>query len=142
MKPDQPIQCLCTQLKKTARMIGRCYDQDLEPLGINITQYSILINILRYQPIAQIELADHLGMERTTLYRALAVLQKHDLLQLHRRSQGVIKEATLTPKGEELTRQAQSIWRQRQDQIQQQFGPQFMDQLAQTLEQIGNYARI
>ena len=47
--------------------LARLRDDALEPTGLNATQYAVLVNIERYQPVPQMTLAEHLELERTTL---------------------------------------------------------------------------
>jgi DNA-binding MarR family transcriptional regulator len=115
--PLLPIQCACTNLKKAARIVGRAYDQALAPTGVNGTQYAILINVHRNQPISQMRLASHLGLERTTLYRAVDILERKGLLRATATGEGVTQALTLTPRGERITRYAQRQW----EQVQRQF---------------------
>lgn len=70
------IQCACTNLKMASRVVGRAYDAFLAPFDLNVTQYAILVNVSRYQPVSQMKLAAHLNLERTTLYREVAPLAK------------------------------------------------------------------
>ena len=106
----EPIQCVCTNIKMTSRAVGRAYDAAVEEAGVNVIQYSILINISRYQPIEQMRLAEHLEMERTTLYRALDVLARRKLIKITP-AEGLSKAVELTEKGHEVTKEAQKKWK-------------------------------
>jgi DNA-binding MarR family transcriptional regulator len=125
----KPIQCVCTNLKMASRVVGRSYDLAVEPAGVNVIQYAILINVSRYQPISQMRLADHLEMERTTLYRALAVLEKRRLLVCEPTGDGVAKNVRLTPRGEQITAAAQERWAVLHDGVVQKFGAKKLAEL-------------
>lgn len=107
----QPIQCICTNIKMASRVVGRAYDSAIESSGVNVIQYSILVNISRHEPIEQMRLAEHLDMERTTLYRALDLLAKRKLIKTKVSDQGVAKLIELTPKGKEVVSEAQKKWK-------------------------------
>lgn len=104
----KPIQCVCTILKMASRLVGRTYDNALAAAGINVVQYSILINVSRYEPIAHMELASHLEMDRTTLYCAVAVLEKHGLLTTRPTGEGAAEALSLTAEGRKVTAPARS----------------------------------
>ena len=117
VKPLHTIQCACTNLKMAARIVGRVYDTALGTAGVNATQYAILINTHRYQPISQMRLANHLGLERTTLYRAVEILAGNGWLTATPTGAGVTKVLELTPRGAQIAAQAQRGW----DTVQQGF---------------------
>jgi DNA-binding MarR family transcriptional regulator len=108
--PD-PILCVCTNLKMAARTVGRSYDEKLAPAGINSTQFAILANNGRAGEIATIALADLLQMERTTLYRALNILQRKGLVR-SRRGKGREQLLVLTQSGVAKHAEAQPLWDQ------------------------------
>ena len=135
-QPLQPIQCACTNLKMAARTLGRAYDMALTKAGVNTTQYAILINVHRYQPISQMRLAAHLGLERTTLYRAVDILEGHGLLKATPIGEGVTQVLTLTPRGEQTTQQARRLWEQVQQRFQRVFGTARWSEFLHTLAEI------
>jgi len=57
-KPFKKIQCACPNLKMASWVVGRAYDSALASSDLNSTQYSILINIFRCEPVSQMSLAD------------------------------------------------------------------------------------
>ena len=70
---EKPLGCTCFKLRKLTRAMSRLYDQHLATVGLKTTQYSVLVNAARSAlPVA--ELAELLGMERTTLTRNLKPL--------------------------------------------------------------------
>jgi DNA-binding MarR family transcriptional regulator len=66
--------CACTLVRRIARKLTSLYDTGLAPAEITITQYSLLANIGRAGQLSHTELADKLGMDRTTLTRNLRPL--------------------------------------------------------------------
>ena len=93
-----------------SRVVSRRYDLAIEATGLNDTQYVILRNIMLYQPVSQMRLAEHLGMERTTLYRSLDILEKKGWVKIQPAPEGPAKILELTSKGRNLTRKAQAAW--------------------------------
>lgn len=135
-KPLRQSPCVCTNLKMASRVATRGYDQALEELGINITQYSILVNVLRYQPISQMRLAEHLDAERTTLYRALDILENRGLLKTTASGKGLTKVIELTIQGKELTMKAQKKWSAVQSRFIKEYGADKWNQLSSLLEDL------
>ncbi|QDK39372.1 MarR family winged helix-turn-helix transcriptional regulator [Bdellovibrio sp. NC01] len=134
----EPIQCVCTNIKMTSRAVGRAYDAAVEEAGVNVVQYSILINISRYQPIEQMRLAEHLDMERTTLYRALDVLARRKLVKISP-ADGLSKVVELTEKGKEVTKDAQKKWKGLHQGFIDKFGMKQLEQLNELLQDIRNH---
>ena len=50
------------------------YDQALAPLGLKITQFSVMVTAARQGPMPVAPMAEALGMDRTTLSRNLKPL--------------------------------------------------------------------
>lgn len=132
----RPIKCICTNLKMASRLVTRVYDSALESLGINVIQYSILINIYRYQPLALSVLAQRLEMDRTTLYRALDILEKYGHIKTTASDEGVSKFVQLTPQGKTLTLKAEGIWKKLHQEFIDTFGENKLQQFNKNLESI------
>ena len=136
----QPIQCACTALKRTARIVGRAYDAGLAAAGVSVTQYAILANIQRYAPISQMRLATHLGLERTTLYRTVESLGTRGWLTATPTGEGVTKVAlTLTPAGTQVIARARRAWQQVQQGFEDTFGATRWGAFLATLDEIQAY---
>lgn len=130
------IWCATTNMNMASRSLSRILDETLSDLGITSTQYSILINISRYQPVAQMALADHLEMERTTLYRAVAILERDRLVKVSSAREGVAKNLELTEQGRKLTEKARSRWEKLQTSFTNSFGKKRWDSFLETLEEV------
>lgn len=120
MRKDLPIDvthevrdsCLCLHLQRAARVVGRCFDDALRPVGLTHGQFSLLISLNRPEPPRIGDVASLLGMDRTTLTANLKPLERRGLLTVNpdpadRRS----RRLALTPAAEELLVQAMPIWR-------------------------------
>lgn len=67
-------QCLCTNVRQLARRMTVIYEAHLAPHGITAPQFSILQRLSQMGPIANLEFADVMGMDRSTLSRGLKPL--------------------------------------------------------------------
>lgn len=61
--------CLCLASRRASRAITRAFERRLRPYGIRATQFSILVTLIERGPSNIGELAESLGVERTTLSR-------------------------------------------------------------------------
>jgi DNA-binding MarR family transcriptional regulator len=66
--------CHCLAARKRARALTRHYDRYLRPHGLRSTQFSVLAVLSQKGPTRLGELADILGLERTSLTRSADVL--------------------------------------------------------------------
>lgn len=117
----QRILCAGTNLKIAARATGRLYDRALAPFDLNTMQYAILANIARAGSIPTMALSDKLSIERTALYRALAVLERRDLIRTEA-GRGREQILSLTDTGDALRLRAKDAWAVTQDAFMEAFG--------------------
>ena len=71
MHMHQSSTCACTALRKASRAVGRLYDEMLADSGLTTAQFAILRHLARAESLPLSRLADHLVMDRTSLYRGL-----------------------------------------------------------------------
>lgn len=69
--------CYCLAARRAARALTRLYEDRLRPHGLRATQFSILAALALKGPTPVGELADLLGLERTTLTRGAALLRRN-----------------------------------------------------------------
>ena len=122
MKLDTvPGPCVCTSVRRAARVITRAYDASLKPSGMNITQLAV-IRAVRRQPGEPLShLAENLMMDRTSLYRELATLQRRKWISL--KGDGRSRNAHITEKGSAVLEKADSNWAMIQSAMVDRFGP-------------------
>ena len=78
---DFQRDCLCLNAQRAARTLARRYDAALRPAGLTSGQFAILGALNRDDPAPLTELADQLGLERTTLTRNLLLLDRAGLVR-------------------------------------------------------------
>lgn len=69
-------ECFCLASRRAARRITRTFDRELRPYGLRVTQFTILVMLSLRGATTIGELAEVLGVERTTLTRNLALIEK------------------------------------------------------------------
>jgi DNA-binding MarR family transcriptional regulator len=67
--------CFALHARMTARLLSRAYDAAMRPAGLRLAQFGLLGAIAHGSATSQTQLADRLGLERTTLVRNLKFLE-------------------------------------------------------------------
>jgi DNA-binding MarR family transcriptional regulator len=111
-------QCLCLNLRMAARVVSAAYDDAMRPLGLRITQFSLLGGIAALQPVPLTRLADALALDKTTLPRSLRPLERGGLVVVEPGPDRRTRLARLTPRGERALAAAFGEWRK----VQERFG--------------------
>src|SRR5260370_16833702 len=77
-----PEDCNCFAVRSAARHITQLYDQLLAPVGLRVTQFSILSKLKRRGPLTINALADDMVMDRTPLGRNIQPLERDGLIRI------------------------------------------------------------
>ena len=107
-------ECACLNVRRTARAVTQLYDRTFAPLGLRATQVTLLVALERAGPVPFTRLADALGMDRTTLTRNLAPLQRQRLVSLRPGPDRRVRLAALTDKGRASLAAAVPLWEEAQ----------------------------
>jgi DNA-binding MarR family transcriptional regulator len=115
-------RCFAYQARKTANAVLRAYNEWMKPVDLEMAQFSTLCAILDGRAASIGDLAELLGVERSTLVRNLKVLQKKQLVRVSgRNSRRLTHELTET--GIETMRMALPLWQQAQAAMESAIGP-------------------
>lgn len=117
---DSP--CACTSLRKAARAVSRVYDDALSGTGMTIAQFSVLRHIARGGEMPLSRLAEALVMDRTSLYRAIAPLERQGWIEVASAARGRARIASLTEAGSAAMEGATGPWRAAQERLIGAFG--------------------
>lgn len=107
--------CHCLAARRKARAITRLYEQNLRPHGLRATQFSILAALALKGPTPVTELARFLSLERTTLTRSAALLQRNGWVGAARPEDARERPMRLTPAGRRKLEAAFPAWKEAQD---------------------------
>jgi DNA-binding MarR family transcriptional regulator len=107
--------CHCLAARRYARAITRLFEQKLRPHRLRATQFSVLAVLALKGPTPVAELADILGLERTTLTRVGRVLERRGWLGSARSKDARRRPMQLTPAGRRKLEAAFPAWKQAQD---------------------------
>lgn len=103
--------CLCLAAQRAARTLARRFDEALRPAGLTSGQFSLLTSLNRPDAPSVGEVAEVLGMDRTTLTANLKPLERRGLMETRvdpedRRS----RQLALTEAGLQVLEIATPIW--------------------------------
>ena len=130
-------RCICINLRQTSLAITRFYDAALEPSGLKVTQYSVLKNARRLEPVSISRLAEDLGLDRTTLGRNLRILERENLVVLGPGQEDQREHSVrLTDQGRQALAIAYPLWKQAQLKITQGLGPEQVEILSTLLSNL------
>lgn len=115
-------ECLCLQVRKTARKVTQWYDECLEPSGLRSTQFNLLVAIALAQRVPLTRLAEILTLDRTTLARNLKPLETQGLVEVSPGEDKRVRLVRVTEQGHQLLEQALPYWREAQDQVMARLG--------------------
>ncbi len=114
--------CMALKARMAARTVTRVYDSALKPVGLRITQFTVLACIGSGDVNSISGLADYLAIERTTLTRNLQLLEKKGIISFEQGADSRARPVKLTEKGEELLQNAIPLWQDAQKTLQEKLG--------------------
>ena len=109
--------CHCLAARRRAREITRLYEDKLRPHGLRATQFSVLAALAQTGPIPLGELADLLGLERTTLTRSANRMEDEGWVAEADSEDGRVRKLELTLAGREKVEDAYPAWKEAQDEV-------------------------
>ncbi|QBD75400.1 MarR family transcriptional regulator [Ktedonosporobacter rubrisoli] len=121
--PHAALRCAASTIRRTDRLVTQFYDTMLAPSGLSSPQFGLLTMLATIAPITIQRLAEHLGMDRTTLTRNLSLLAREQLVRVEegpedRRERLVL----LTEAGKEALERAWPLWQAAQARIEETLG--------------------
>jgi len=152
MSPLQPLDdatadliartCLCQRIQRAGRIVGRRFDEAFRSLGINNWQFSVLVALRQLRSPTIGELAETLGMDRTTLTKNLKPLSRRELLGVSTDEHDArVRRITLTAAGEEILASAGEGWHRAQQAVTRDIPPEELAQLTSSLERFGSVGK-
>jgi DNA-binding MarR family transcriptional regulator len=127
------LPCYCGSLRQAARAVTQMYDRLLQPSGIKITQFSILMLLSSRPGLTTGEIARALAMDSTTLTRTLKIIKNSGWIDTARSVDRRERRWTVTPTGEQALRQAKPLWKKAQKELAQKAAGIDLDALGMTL---------
>lgn len=110
-------KCACTRVRRAARSLTDLYDEAMRPIGLKITQFSVLRALARMGPVSISTLAEEMALDRSTLGRNLAVLARERLVSLSAGDDSRERTVTLTARAHRLLGKAVPRWERAQARV-------------------------
>ncbi|KXU84636.1 MarR family transcriptional regulator [Caballeronia megalochromosomata] len=135
-------ECYCTQFRRSANALTSIYDEALRPVGLKITQLTLLRGLDRLGSATYNEIAAELSLDKTTISRNIKLLIDAGWVEVSSDEDARYKLAKLSPTGARVLKEAEPHWRAAQTQVEKELkkylkGPA-KDVLLQALETLQN----
>jgi DNA-binding MarR family transcriptional regulator len=102
--------CYCTQFRRSANALTGVYDDALRPVGLKITQFSLLRALERLGSGTFTEVAAEAALDKTTISRNLNILVKAGWVNIAIEEDARFKVASLSKEGAKKLRSAEPYW--------------------------------
>jgi DNA-binding MarR family transcriptional regulator len=129
--------CVCLKVRCAARAVTRAYDAALRPTGLRATQLSVLIAIATEGAVSIAALAEHMGMDRSTLTRNLQPLANEGLVSLGAEGWRRSRTIAITRQGLERMRKALPYWQEAQKSLRAKLGAAGWSEVVRGLDRLG-----
>jgi DNA-binding MarR family transcriptional regulator len=134
-----PLPCTCANLRRAARAVTRAYNRELQPHGIEITQFTLLMALNQVGQVSQGGLGEILALDSTTLTRVLKLLKTHGWVQATEGKDRRVRIFRLTKAGRDKFQRSLPHWRHAQEHLRIALGERTMRRL---VDLVGEVTRI
>jgi DNA-binding MarR family transcriptional regulator len=135
-RPERLENCACFSVRKAARAVTRAFDAALAPSGLEATQFSVLAAIAVTRRFTMGELADWLGLDRTTLTRNVRPLVRAGYVSTEPGADQRRRLLHLTAAGRRRLKSAFPLWRAAQRRVITAIGRRRFVRLLEELDDI------
>lgn len=132
---DYIIQfCACANLRKAARIVTQAYEKQMQPTGLKVTQYYMLVNISRHKEISISMLGELMLLDQTTITRNVNILKNSGYVSITKdKNDSRTKSISITDIGLAKLEEATPIWLQIQEKVEYGMGKEQYKDLLETL---------
>lgn len=124
------------RLKRASEELLKLYTKTIAPAGVTPVQYLILLRIHELQSGSLREIADAIGVDRSTLARTIRPLEKNGLVKDNKPLGARNGVLVLTPEGETVFRNAKALWNEAQDIVAARLGKEGVDTYSDFLKTV------
>lgn len=103
--------CVCGRLRRASRALTRRYDEALAPVGLTVTQFSVMRTLSRLDHPTLAELAEETAHEKSALWRILQPLVKKGWVEAASGTGARGQRLSTTAPGQALLAEALPHWR-------------------------------
>jgi DNA-binding MarR family transcriptional regulator len=112
--------CYCTQFRRSANALTSIYDEALRPVGLKITQHTLLRGLDRLGSATYNEIAAELSLDKTTISRNIKLLIDAGWVDVSSDDDARYKLASLSTAGKRVLKDAEPHWRAAQTQVEKE----------------------
>lgn len=116
------LPCMCASLRRASRVLTQLYEDELRPLGLRGTQFTILQALSLAREVSQGTLGQILAIDSTTLTRTLRIMQRHGWIAERRGDDRRERLLRLSKEGQNQFRRALPYWESAQRKLAEQLG--------------------
>jgi DNA-binding MarR family transcriptional regulator len=107
--------CMCASLRRASRSLTKHYERAFRGSGLRATQFTLLAILTQTGPLPMSSLANHAGLERTTLTRNLGLLEAKGFVSVgSTEGDQRVRRVELTPAGRAAAKKGLAAWRKAQ----------------------------
>ena len=135
---DYIIQfCACANLRRIARIVTQVYEKQMQPTGLKVTQYYMLVNIARHKETSISKLGEIMLLDQTTITRNINILKKSGYVNITKDiNDSRTKSISITDTGLVKLEEATPIWLQIQEKVEKNMGKEKYKDLLETLKNL------
>jgi DNA-binding MarR family transcriptional regulator len=132
--PELP--CMCGSFRRTSRALTQFYEEELRPLGLRATQFTILQALSLAGEVSQGQLGEMLAMDSTSLTRTLAIMSRKGWITEHRGDDRRERWIRLPSAGELKLKRVLPVWEKVQSRLQRKLGRKAWRSLLELAHQV------
>ncbi|MBV8866780.1 MAG: winged helix-turn-helix transcriptional regulator [Acidobacteriaceae bacterium] len=129
---------MCATLRRASRAISQLYEDELRPLGLRVTQLTILQLLSLAGEVTQGELGHMLAMDSTTLTRTLAIMVRNGWITKRQGEDRREWRIRLSKPGEAQLKCALPQWQKAQTKLRTQLGDELCENLLKLSNKVTN----
>lgn len=133
--------CMCASVRRASRALTNRYDEILAPSGLRVMQFSLLAHLASVEEATLTRLAEVRAIDRTTLTRTLAPLERDGLVTVIAGADRRTRVVRITDAGRAAMRSAFPYWQEAQRQIITGLGGERFGALLGEMEALSALAR-
>lgn len=130
------LPCMCAGLRRASRALTQFYEEELRPLGLRSTQFTVLQVLSLAGEKTQGELGRMLAMDSTTLTRTLKIMSRHGWIGKRHGADRREWRFRLSKTGEAQLQRALPRWEKVQARLRLQLGRGRWDELTKLINSV------
>jgi DNA-binding MarR family transcriptional regulator len=130
--------CAAANVRRASRAVGKLYGEALAGLGLEATQYSLLVACSLAEGATVGKLAEVFVLDRSALARNLAIMEKRGLVRVTAGKDRRTRKVTLTEGGKATLAEALPLWRAAQTKAEHKFGAERLARLVGELRALAD----